>query len=373
MKIVYSPIIVKMAIRKGMIRMSLFEKTKNYRKNNPKKLFETFMSVFVIAMITMGAAIDSGMKEITVIRTDKFLNTYESYTTRTHKEYAHEFLEEKGISIDDNEILDFSLDDKLEHGGTLEIKQAKPITIKVDNTVRRVLTSKNTVGDALIENGIEIGSHDWAEPGFETRIVDNIVINLRRISVSEETVTEAFSGPVEIRTDDSMFEDESIVNVHGTEGVKDVVYEVLSENGVEVYREPVRETIIKEATPSVVTVGTKVRPSIIRDGKKYTYTKMLTVKATAYDTSPEENGGYTTTCTGMPLGYGIVAVDPRVIPLGTMLYIESTDDGESWSYGYCIAADVGGAIKGNRVDLCYYTQTECRRFGRRTANVYVLN
>ena len=75
---------------------------------------------------------------------------------------------------------------------------------------------------------------------------------------------------------------------------------------------------------------------------------------------------------GLTPGYGIVAVDPRVIPLGTKLYIESTDDGKSWSYGYCLAGDTGGAIKGNRVDLCYNTQYECIQFGRRNATVYII-
>ena len=56
---------------------------------------------------------------------------------------------------------------------------------------------------------------------------------------------------------------------------------------------------------------------------------------------------------GLTPGFGIVAVDPTVIPLGTKLYIESPDGGKSWTYGYCIAGDTGGAIKGNRVDLCY--------------------
>ncbi|MBI4733746.1 MAG: 3D domain-containing protein [Rubrobacteridae bacterium] len=61
---------------------------------------------------------------------------------------------------------------------------------------------------------------------------------------------------------------------------------------------------------------------------------------------------------------GVVAVDPRVIPLGTRLYIEG--------YGEAIAADTGGAIKGNRIDLCYNTPGECFKFGRQTVKVHVL-
>ena len=83
----------------------------------------------------------------------------------------------------------------------------------------------------------------------------------------------------------------------------------------------------------------------------------------------EKSGGMS--ATGVPLDKGVIAVDPKVIPLGTRVYIEAIDG--SWSYGYAVAADTGGAIKGKRVDLCYRTQSECIQFGRRPCRVYILN
>jgi 3D (Asp-Asp-Asp) domain-containing protein len=62
--------------------------------------------------------------------------------------------------------------------------------------------------------------------------------------------------------------------------------------------------------------------------------------------------------------YGLVAVDPRVIPLGTHLYVEG--------YGFALAADTGGAIKGNRIDLCYDSVAFANRFGRKKVRVHVL-
>lgn len=351
--------------------MNLCEKLKNYHRKNSRKLFETFMTVVVIALITTGAVFDSGIKEVTILRTDAFADTSESVTAKTRQEKIDDFFEESNILVSDNDILTFSLNDNVEDGKVLEIKKGKPITIETDGTKRRVVTSKTNVADALAENGIEIGVDDWAMPSFETEITDNLNIVLRRIERKEETVTEQYSAPVENRTDDSMFSDEKRVQ-NGTNGEKQVVYQVLYENGNEVYREAVSESVIKEAVPTVVTIGTKERPSITRGGKTYTYSRKITVKATAYDTSPGENGGYSRTALGMKPGFGIVAVDPRVIPLGSKLYIESTDDGKSWTYGYAIAGDTGGAIKGNRVDLCYNSQYECILFGRRSATVYVL-
>ncbi|MBR4030800.1 MAG: 3D domain-containing protein, partial [Clostridia bacterium] len=80
---------------------------------------------------------------------------------------------------------------------------------------------------------------------------------------------------------------------------------------------------------------------------------------------------YGITASGMRAQVGVVAVDRRVIPLGTKLYIEAVDG--SWVYGNAIAGDTGGAIKGNRVDLFFDTTAECLQFGRRAARVYILD
>ena len=63
-------------------------------------------------------------------------------------------------------------------------------------------------------------------------------------------------------------------------------------------------------------------------------------------------------------------MDPSVIPLGTKMYIVSSDG--SVVYGLCTAEDTGGAIKGNKVDLYYDTRAECLKFGRRSVDVYIL-
>jgi 3D (Asp-Asp-Asp) domain-containing protein len=81
----------------------------------------------------------------------------------------------------------------------------------------------------------------------------------------------------------------------------------------------------------------------------------LTVSATCYDLSGR-------TATGMPVGHGVVAVDPSVIPLGTRMYVPG--------YGNGVAADVGGAIKGDIIDL-WMTPSECAAWGRRTVTITI--
>jgi 3D (Asp-Asp-Asp) domain-containing protein len=70
------------------------------------------------------------------------------------------------------------------------------------------------------------------------------------------------------------------------------------------------------------------------------------------------------TALGWQAGYGIVAVDPRVIPLRTRLYIPG--------YGYAVAGDTGGSIRGSRIDLGFNTYRDARQFGRRDILVYIL-
>lgn len=99
-------------------------------------------------------------------------------------------------------------------------------------------------------------------------------------------------------------------------------------------------------------------------GDVLAYTDCLTVEATAYS-----GGGKT--AMGTAAGEGTVAVDPDIIPLGSRLYI-TAEDGSSWVYGYAVAEDTGGSIQGERVDLFFWSESDCRAFGRRTAKVYVL-
>jgi 3D (Asp-Asp-Asp) domain-containing protein len=88
------------------------------------------------------------------------------------------------------------------------------------------------------------------------------------------------------------------------------------------------------------------------------------MEATAYCPKGCCGSRHGRTATGRRAEYGVAAVDPRRIPLGTALYVDR--------YGFAIAADTGSAIKGNRIDLCFPTHREANRFGRRQVRVLIL-
>lgn len=93
------------------------------------------------------------------------------------------------------------------------------------------------------------------------------------------------------------------------------------------------------------------------------YKSKMIMTATAYHPNCCGSPGGLT-ASGEKAQRGQVAVDPRVIPLGSILYIPT--------YGYANASDVGKKIKGNRIDLCFDTQEEVKNFGKRKVEVYIL-
>ena len=103
-----------------------------------------------------------------------------------------------------------------------------------------------------------------------------------------------------------------------------------------------------------------------KDGTVYEYNYRRKMEATAYTYVPGKTT--MTTATGQRLRKGIVAVDPREIPLHTKMFITG-----SVEYGLGVAEDTGGVIKGNIIDLAYMSYDECIQFGRRQMQVYFLD
>ncbi len=154
----------------------------------------------------------------------------------------------------------------------------------------------------------------------------------------------------------------------GKPGEKLVVWRVYYRNGKEVRRQKVKEEVLEPPQPRVYEIGVHghiASRGVVGRAGAFRTMKVLEMHATAY--TPHRSGGGTgsgRTATGLPAGYGLVAVDPRVIPLGTVLYIED--------YGMAIAADTGRAIRGHKIDLCYATRQQAMQFGRRKVRVHIL-
>ncbi len=98
--------------------------------------------------------------------------------------------------------------------------------------------------------------------------------------------------------------------------------------------------------------------------------QVLDITATAYAPGPHDNDQWgNKTFSGTQVRPGVIAVDPRVIPLGSHVLIKYPDGSKE----YAVAEDTGGAIKGHRIDVARWTVREARKFGIKPVKVYVLN
>jgi 3D (Asp-Asp-Asp) domain-containing protein len=147
----------------------------------------------------------------------------------------------------------------------------------------------------------------------------------------------------------------------GAPGRIEKIYKLEFKNG-----EPVGKVLVDtrkiDPTHELVYMG---RSGYEPSRHQFTRAKVIAMSATAYDPSAGRGSRATfRTSSGLRAQYGLVAVDPRVIPLGTKLFVEG--------YGFALAADRGSAIKGNRIDLCYNSRSQCYSFGRKKVTVHVL-
>jgi 3D (Asp-Asp-Asp) domain-containing protein len=164
----------------------------------------------------------------------------------------------------------------------------------------------------------------------------------------------------------------SHVRQEGAPGVKEITTTVIYIGERETHRSVINEEVLYEPVSEIIDVGIggALGTTTNTSAPDFHYTKKLVMNASAYTAGFESTGknpgdpGYGRTATGAVARRGIVAVDPRVIPLGTRLYVEG--------YGFSLASDVGGLIKGHKIDLFYDSLDDALQFGRRNLDVYVL-
>lgn len=151
----------------------------------------------------------------------------------------------------------------------------------------------------------------------------------------------------------------------GTPGLLQRTYDVTYKAGKPIHFKLVSEKVVKAVVNRVLLAGIRTREARALPSRYGMYTRVRELDMVATGYSPYEGSGSGRCATGMRAGYGVVAVDPRVIPLGSRLYIEG--------YGYAIAGDTGGAIRRNRIDLGMNSYRQANRVGRRVVHVYVLS
>lgn len=343
----------------------MVEKFKKYRianfANGPKaKILMAVLVVLILASVTL----------INIRKTVTVVIDGSEETFVTYKGTVEEVLTNKGIEINPEDKVEPALQDIVSEDEVISIKKAVSVAVTVGDKQLKLKTAENTIEEMLTANyetlktqGVEINKElDEISPALNTKITPNLNIDIVKVEIKNEVKNEEINFDVVEETDPDL--DISIKEVvkEGTPGEKEVTYEVIYKNGVEVSRGIKASKVISEPVNRVVVQGTR-RTVANRQGQSTDYKSVLYVESTAYT-----GGGVTATGT-VPVrnadGVSTVAVDPRVIPLGSLVYIEG--------YGQAIAADTGGAIKGNIVDVYLNSDEEAVHWGRKhNVAVYVL-
>lgn len=297
----------------------------------------------------------------------------EIITVNKTSKSIYRVLKDNGITLGTYDSVEPGLDVSAEDVDKVYVNRAVDVMVTINGIEAEYTTSASTVAEFFKAKGISYSDKDIITPSLDEKITEDMEISITRAQkvVSEEII----DIPYETVKQDNASMGKNVEKVVQPGEVGKKVQQVVTYicDGEEVAREVVSEAVMKAPVTEIIDVGTNENVNVVvaPDGTAYTYTKMITCKATAYDDTYASNGHWgAITATGKALKSGMVAVDPRVIPLGTRLYIETPD--KSWVYGYAVAEDTGGAIKGNRVDLFYPSTRTCMQFGRRDVNVYVL-
>lgn len=214
----------------------------------------------------------------------------------------------------------------------IRIDRARELTLVVDGARIATRTGGATVADALAGAGVSLDGLDYTIPATTTPIVPGM--DVRVIRVTEEIITEQEEVPFEtvFQADADLALDNRRVLQAGQRGVFQRTLRVRYENGIEIRREIEDETLLQEPRNQIIGYGTQVivRTLDTPDGP-VEYWRRLRMYATSY--YPAQLGSNTTSI-GMTLRTGIIAIDPRIIPYRTNLYVPG--------YGQGIAADTGG-------------------------------
>ncbi|WP_339160595.1 ubiquitin-like domain-containing protein [Siminovitchia sp. FSL H7-0308] len=295
-----------------------------------------------------------------------------------------QLLEENQIELKEQDQVNMSLTAPVVAGMDIQIERAFPLVLNDGGNVKEVWTTSTTVADFVKQQGITFGPLDKVQPRLEENISPNSEVHIIRGQKVTDVVEEPIDFEVITQKDPSLPNGTEKVIQEGKQGLVKKEYEVTVENGKEVNRTLISEKKIRESVQKVVAVGTGTKqstpppqitkqntkektPQIIQTVEKDSGGKEIYVSATAYTATC--NGCSGVTATGIDLKANpsakVIAVDPNVIPLGTKVWVEG--------YGYAVAGDTGGAIKGNKIDVHVQTSGEAHSFGSKKVKVKILD
>lgn len=283
----------------------------------------------------------------------------QTFMTRTPAKTVGEALldlsERYGLQIKDVDEVNVLRTEAVTNQMEIKVRRAIPIFVRADGKDIDTYIAPRTVADALTKLGIVLGIKDKVSLPLDHMLVPYEKVKVVRVAERLDTVKSEIPFQIVTQAADYPVGLPDKIVSRGSNGLQEQTMRLMLEDGKEVDRVILNQQVITQPTTQVVSRGAQT--SISRGGKTISFKRAYVMKSSAYCIP----GGITST--GESVRMGVIAVDPRVIPLGVNVYVEG--------YGQARALDTGGSIKGNRIDL-YMNSTEAAlSYGVRNVMVYV--
>ena len=279
------------------------------------------------------------------------LHDEQIYTTfYTAQPTIAEALAEQGVTVLAGDRVTPSLQTTLLPGMKIYIQRATPVIIQADGHMFEARTHRETVGQVLAEQDIALMGQDFSRPSLDAAIGVDDVIEIVRVREQVEFEEEYIDFETQWVADSELELDQREILQQGETGIIRSRTRVRYENGTQVWQELEDEWLAQEPKNQEIAYGTNiVVRTLDTPAGPIEYWRKVSMRATAYSAATSgkttDHPLYGVTASGLQAGKGIVAVDTRVIPLRTQLYVED--------YGPAIAGDRGGRILGKHIDLGY--------------------
>ncbi len=320
------------------------------KKEGSRKLISLY--VFAYSFIVISAIIGANLNKISFAKDNQIVDNLEALVQEDNEnareELGYSFVKKynyMAVTYIDEVTDEQTSDNKAEEAIDTATDIAK--SILDGSLVDKIVKKSNFLIDTSKISFIKFSG----DMKFENTIVSGDVA-IENINASSDIVAEnaVFSG--------------DLLVIEPEEGSENIIIEEPVEIAV--------EEIIDEKTEEV--------PALDENGVPTNYVSYIDCTATAYCLCQKCTGktpnspGYGRTASGHVIKPGqnekIIAVDRRQIALGTNVYVQGLNGAPS--YGFALAADTGGAIKGNKIDLYYDSHADCLKWGRRQVRVYIL-
>jgi uncharacterized protein YabE (DUF348 family) len=284
-----------------------------------------------------------------------------------------------GIEVTEDDVIKPGLHERLGKDHSITVQKAFEVTLNDGGEEKKVRSTSTTVADFLKRENIHLNDDDRLNRKADGYLKPGSIVEVVRVEKVTDVVEEPANFAVETRNDPSLLKGRERIVQAGKKGTVSRKFEIVKENGKEVSRKLLEEKKIKNPQTKIVSIGSKVMVASAASTKSRSKSvsrdnsgtpsggKEFYVTATAYTAGC--NGCSGITRTGINLranpNLKVIAVDPSVIPLGSKVWVEG--------YGYAVAGDTGGAIKGMKIDLHVPTKNDAYKFGRRQVKVKIID